>query len=67
MNLTDLHQLTQEIIDAIAHKKPSLAKEKLSIAQDLLHNLTDHAINNEDLIALSKYQTLITLLNNKLK
>lgn len=67
MNFTLLHTLTQQIIDAIAHKQPLLAKEKVNEAQHLVNNLTDTAIRNEDLITLTKYQTLITMLSNKLK
>ncbi|WKW45574.1 hypothetical protein P3875_07210 [Myroides sp. JBRI-B21084] len=67
MNLQTLHQQTQEVISAIANKQPMLAKEKLLIATDLLNKLIDHATNNEQLIELTKYETLLTLLQNKLK
>src|SRR5690606_12639365 len=67
LKLTILHQLTQEAIDAIANKQPLLAKKKIDSAQELINDLTDYTTINEELIELSKYQTLITMLNNKLK
>lgn len=67
MNISDLHKLTQEIIDAIANKQPLLAKTNVAKTQELIDQLTDSTTNNEELIELSKYQTLVTLLNNKLK
>lgn len=67
MNISDLHKLTQEIIDAIANKQPLLAKTNIAKTQELIDQLTDSTTNNEELVELSKYQTLITLLNNKLK
>ncbi|WCM42728.1 hypothetical protein MG290_03345 [Flavobacterium sp. CBA20B-1] len=67
MKISDLHQLTQEIIDAIATKQPLLAKNRISKIQELIDSLIDSTTNNEELVELSKYQTLITVLNNKLK
>ena len=67
MNISDLHKLTQEIIDAIANKQPLLAKTNIAKTQELIDQLTDNTTDNEKLVELSKYQTLITLLNNKLK
>jgi len=67
LNISDLHKLTQEIIDAIANKQPLLAKTNVAKTQELIDQLTDSTTNNEELIELSKYQTLVTLLNNKLK
>lgn len=67
MNISDLHKLTQEIIDAIASKQPLIAKTNIAKTQELIDQLTDSTTNNEELVELSKYQTLITLLNNKLK
>lgn len=67
MNRSDLHKLTQEIIDAIANKQPLLAKTNIAKTQELIDQLTDSTTNNEELVELSKYQTLVTLLNNKLK
>jgi len=67
LNISDLHKLTQEIIDAIANKQPLLAKTNIAKTQELIDQLTDSTTNNEELVELSKYQTLITLLNNKLK
>ncbi|UUV20809.1 hypothetical protein [Paenimyroides aestuarii] len=67
MKLSDLHQLTQEIIDAIATKQPLLAKNRIAKIQELIDSLIDSTTNNEELVELSKYQTLITVLNNKLK
>lgn len=67
MNISDLHKLTQEIIVAIANKQPLLAKTNVAKTQELIDQLTDSTTNNEELIELSKYQTLVTLLNNKLK
>lgn len=67
MNISDLHKLTQEIIDAIANKQPLLAKTNIVKTQVLIDQLTDSTTDNEELVELSKYQTLVTLLNNKLK
>lgn len=67
MNLPQLHQLTQEIIDAIASQQNLVAKSNIDKAQELINLLTDNATTNENLVELSKYQTLITMLNNKLK
>lgn len=67
MKISDLHQLTQEIIDAIATKQPLLAKNRIAKIQELIDSLIDSTTNNEELVELSKYQTLITVLNNKLK
>ncbi len=67
MNRADLHKLTQEIITAIANKQPLLAKTNIAKTQELIDQLTDNTTDNEELVELSKYQTLVTLLNNKLK
>ena len=67
MNISVLHKLTQEIIDAIANKQPLLAKTNIAKTQELIDQLTDSTTDNEELVELSKYQTLLTLLNNKLK
>ena len=67
MNRSDLHKLTQEIINAIANKQPLLAKTNIAKTQELINQLTDSTTNNDELVELSKYQTLVTLLNNKLK
>ncbi|KAA5537667.1 hypothetical protein [Paenimyroides baculatum] len=67
MNISDLHKLTQEIITAIANKQPLLAKTNIAKTQELIDQLTDSTTDNEELVELSKYQTLFTLLNNKLK
>ena len=67
MNIADLHKLTQEIINAIANKQPLLAKTNIAKTQELIDKLTDSTTNNDELVELSKYQTLVTLLNNKLK
>ena len=67
MNIADLHKLTQEIINAIANKQPLLAKTNIAKTQELIDQLTDSTTNNDELVELSKYQTLVTLLNNKLK
>ena len=67
MNRADLHKLTQEIINAIANKQPLLAKTNIAKTQELIDQLTDSTTDNDELVELSKYQTLVTLLNNKLK
>jgi len=67
LNISDLHKLTQEIITAIANKQPLLAKTNIAKTQELIDQLTDSTTDNEELVELSKYQTLVTLLNNKLK
>ena len=65
MKLTEIHQLTQAIIDAIGNKQPIVARHLIEDAQQLLHHLMDYCKNDEELIVLSKYETLITLLQNK--
>jgi hypothetical protein len=67
LNRSDLHQLTQSIIDAIANKQPLLAKTNIAKTQELIDQLTDRSTNNDELVELSKYQTQLTVLNNKLK
>ena len=67
MKISDLHQLTQSIIDAIANKQPLLAKTNIAKTQELIDQLTERSTNNDELVELSKYQTLLTVLNNKLK
>ena len=67
MKSTNLHQLTQEIITAIANKQPILAKKNIEKTQSIIEQLMDETSNNDELIELSKYQSLVTLLNNKLK
>lgn len=67
MDLTLLHQLTQEIIDAIASKQPLAAQRKITSAHNFLKSMADSTSNDQDLIELSKYEALIKLLNNKLK
>lgn len=67
MKISDLHQLIQSIIDAIANKQPLLAKTNITKTQELIDQLTDRSTNNDELVELSKYQTLLTVLNNKLK
>ncbi len=67
LDLTLLHQLTQEIIDAIGSKQPVAAKKKIEIAKRFLNGLADTALTDSELIELSKYEALINLLNNKLK
>lgn len=67
LDLTILHQLVQEIIEAIGTKQPLKAKQKMESAQKLLDSLMDLSASDDDLVALSKYQSLIMMLNNKLK
>lgn len=67
MKLTTLHQLIQEVIDAIANKQPLLAKKKIDSVQELINDLKDHTTIDEELVELSKYQALVNMLNNKLK
>lgn len=67
MNLNTLHQLTQRVIDAIGEKKTIEAKVYITQAEELLINLTDSCKTNMGLIELSKYETLIKVLKNKLK
>ncbi|RRA96282.1 hypothetical protein [Paenimyroides viscosum] len=67
MKLTILHQLIQEVIDAIANKQPLLAKKKIDSVQELINDLKDHTTIDEELVELSKYQALVNMLNNKLK
>ncbi len=67
LDLTILHQLVQEIIDAIGTKQPAKAKKKIESASLLLNSLLDVSANDDDLITLSKYESLILMLENKLK
>lgn len=67
MNITNLHKLTQEAINAIGNKQTLLAKEKINEASSLLDTLIDTSFNDDDLVEFSKYQALIKLLKTKLK
>ncbi|HLW41410.1 MAG TPA: hypothetical protein VKY82_03485 [Flavobacterium sp.] len=67
MDLTILHQLVQEVIDAIGTKQPAKAKKKIESAFDLLNQMMDTTASDSTLISLSKYETLLKVLHNKLK
>ena len=67
MNLSIIHQLTQEIISAIGAKQPLLAQKKIDAATEYLNSLVDVTEDTDELVELSKYEALIKLLKTKLK
>lgn len=67
MDLTILHQLVQEVIDAVGTKQPAKAKRKIESALELLNQMIDATTSDNTLISLSKYETLLKVLQNKLK
>ena len=56
----------QEIIDFIAAKKYTLAKNKLSEISDLLNELLDFTDNENELMEISRYQVLLNQLHRKI-
>lgn len=67
MDLAILHQLVQEVIDAVGTKQSAKAKKKIESASELLNQMMDKTLSDSMLVSLSKYETLLKVLHNKLK
>lgn len=58
INFEDLRTKFQEIMDSIALKNFQNATENLNLAMEIIDEMIDHAKQDIDLIAISKYQIL---------
>lgn len=67
MDLSIIHQLTQEVINALNNKQPLVAQQKIDAATEYLNSLIDGTTEANELVELSKYEALIKLLKTKLK
>lgn len=67
MDLSIIHQLTQEVINALNNKQPLVAQQKIVAATEYLNSLIDGTTEANELVELSKYEALIKLLKTKLK
>lgn len=67
MDLSIIHQLTQEVINALNNKQPLVAQQKIDAATEYLNGLIDGTTEANELVELSKYEALIKLLKTKLK
>ena len=69
MNTTEnlLHQMTQELIDAIGKKETDVAHKKLLATQFYLEQLIDYATTDEALVTLNKYDVLLKSLAEKIQ
>ncbi|WP_136666703.1 hypothetical protein [Flavobacterium sp. H122] len=57
----------QAVIDCLAKKDSEGAGLKLEEAKELLEELTDFAVDDNDLIELSRYKVLLNQLEQKTK
>lgn len=62
----ELKSNVQEIIDAIAAKNYSFAKNKLFETSEALDELLDVSDDDEDLMEISRYQVLLNQLHRKI-
>jgi hypothetical protein len=69
MNVNEnlLHQMTQELIDAIGKNDKEVAVKKLEATQFYLEQLMDYATTDEALVSLNKYDVLLKSLAQKIK
>lgn len=58
INFEDLRTKFQEIMDSIALKNFQNASDNLNLAKEIIDEMIDHAKQDIDLIAISKYQIL---------
>jgi hypothetical protein len=65
INFTELKITVQKAIDCLVQKDKEGTTAKLKEAGEILNELMDFADNDEDLIELSKYQVLLTQLEQK--
>ena len=65
INFTELKITVQKAIDCLVQKDKEGTKTKLKEASEILNELMDFADNDHDLIELSKYQVLLTQLEQK--
>lgn len=61
-----LKAAVQEIIDLIANKQNTEANDKLVTVSALLDEFLDYSEEDEDLVAISKYQVLLNQLHQKI-
>lgn len=61
-----LKAAVQEIIDLIANKQNMEANDKLVTVSALLDEFLDYSEEDEDLVAISKYQVLLNQLHQKI-
>ncbi|MCL9809794.1 hypothetical protein [Flavobacterium luminosum] len=59
MNYSKLKATIQAVIDCLVVKDQTGAAQKLQEANTILEELTDFAVQDEDLITLSKYRLLL--------
>lgn len=62
-----LKDIVQAVIDCLSKKDREGAELKLEEAKELVEELTDFAINDNDLIELSRYKVLLNQLEQKTK
>lgn len=65
INVTELKISLQSVIDCLALMNKENARLKLVQTQTILDDLTDCATTDDDLIELSKYQVLLSQLQQK--
>lgn len=63
---SELQQNIQQVIDLAASKKYSEANHQLALAGDMLDEILDHSIEDKELIEISRYQTLLNQLQQKI-
>lgn len=61
----ELKTKVQEIIDLIATKNRQEANNKLNAISEILEELLDHAVGDEELREISRYQLLLNQLHQK--
>jgi len=62
-----LHQMTQEVIDAIVGNRMQEAKTKWENTWFYLQELVDYCTTDEDLVQLKKYDVLLSQLKQKIR
>lgn len=62
-----LHQMTQEVIDAIFGNRMQEAKTKWENTWFYLQELVDYCTTDEDLVQLKKYDVLLSQLKQKIR
>lgn len=65
INLTALRITVQKAIDCLMVQDKAGTAAKIQEAREILDELTDFADNDNDLIELSKYQVLLSQLEQK--
>ncbi|MCL9807022.1 hypothetical protein NAT51_15920 [Flavobacterium amniphilum] len=65
INFTELKITVQQAIDCLVQKDKEGTSAKLKEAGEIINELMDFADNDDDLIELSRYQVLLTQLEQK--